>query len=65
MAVSAEPIQDLRLDLLNLIEVYKDMLESVNPIHLLSEYATEEGCRPMTRWFGCATRSCLRFINAI
>jgi hypothetical protein len=43
MAVTAERMQDLRLDLLNLIEVYKDMLESVNPIYLLSEYATEEG----------------------
>jgi len=36
-------MQEVRLDLLNLIEVYKDMLESVNPVHLLSEYATEEG----------------------
>ena len=43
MPVSAERMQEMRLDLLNLIEVYKDMLESVNPVFLLSEYATEEG----------------------
>ncbi|MHB8576496.1 MAG: hypothetical protein ACYDCQ_14335 [Dehalococcoidia bacterium] len=43
MAVTSERMQELRLDLLNLIEVYKDMLESVNPVYLLSEYATEEG----------------------
>lgn len=43
MAVTSERMQEVRLDLLNLIEVYKDMLESVNPVHLLSEYATEEG----------------------
>jgi hypothetical protein len=36
-------MQEVRLDLLNLIEVYKDMLESVNPVFLLSEYTTEEG----------------------
>jgi hypothetical protein len=43
MAVTPERMQEIRLDLLNLIEVYKDMLESVNPVFLLSEYATEEG----------------------
>lgn len=43
MAVTPERMQEVRLDLLNLIEVYKDMLESVNPVFLLSEYATEEG----------------------
>lgn len=43
MAITPERMQEVRLDLLNLIEVYKDMLESVNPVHLLSEYATEEG----------------------
>ncbi len=43
MAVTPEKMQEIRLDLLNLIEVYKDMLESVNPVFLLSEYATEEG----------------------
>lgn len=43
MAVTAERMQEVRLDLLNLIEVYKDMLESVNPVFRLSEYATEEG----------------------
>lgn len=42
-ARSPERMQEIRLDLLNLIEVYKDMLESVNPVFLLSEYATEEG----------------------
>lgn len=41
--VTPERMQEIRLDLLNLIEVYKDMLESVNPVFLLSEYATEEG----------------------
>src|SRR5947209_5944439 len=41
--VTPEKMQEVRLDLLNLIEVYKDMLESVNPVFLLSEYATEEG----------------------
>lgn len=43
MAITADQMQEVRLDLLNLIEVYKDMLESVNPVFLLSEYATEEG----------------------
>ncbi|MBI2761088.1 MAG: hypothetical protein HYX51_06660 [Chloroflexi bacterium] len=43
MPATPERMQEVRLDLLNLIEVYKDMLESVNPVHLLSEYATEEG----------------------
>ncbi len=43
MATTPERMQEIRLDLLNLIEVYKDMLESVNPVFLLSEYATEEG----------------------
>ena len=43
MAVTPERMQEIRLDLLNLIEVYKDMLESVNPVFLLSEYASEEG----------------------
>lgn len=43
MAATPEKMQEVRLDLLNLIEVYKDMLESVNPVFLLSEYATEEG----------------------
>ena len=43
MAVTPEKMQEIRLDLLNLIEVYKDMLESVNPVFLLSEYTTEEG----------------------
>jgi hypothetical protein len=43
VAVTPERMQEVRLDLLNLIEVYKDMLESVNPVFLLSEYATEEG----------------------
>lgn len=43
MAATPERMQEIRLDLLNLIEVYKDMLESVNPVFLLSEYATEEG----------------------
>ena len=43
MAVTPERMQEIRLDLLNLIEVYKDMLESVNQVFLLSEYATEEG----------------------
>ncbi|MGH2460151.1 MAG: hypothetical protein ACRDIY_14950 [Chloroflexota bacterium] len=43
MAVTPERMQEIRLDLLNLIEVYKDMLESVNPVYLLSEYASEEG----------------------
>jgi len=43
MAVTSERMQEVRLDLLNLIEVYKDMLESVNPVELLSEYVTEEG----------------------
>ncbi len=43
MAVTPERMQEIRLDLLNLIEVYKDMLESVNPVFLLSEYTTEEG----------------------
>ncbi|MHB0875620.1 MAG: hypothetical protein ACYC5O_06220 [Anaerolineae bacterium] len=43
MAVTPERMQEVRLDLLNLIEVYKDMLESVNPVFLLSEYASEEG----------------------
>ena len=41
-------MQEVRLDLLNLIEVYKDMLESVNPVFLLSEYATEEGALPLS-----------------
>jgi len=41
--VTSERMQEIRLDLLNLIEVYKDMLESVNPVFLLSEYTTEEG----------------------
>jgi hypothetical protein len=43
VAVTPEKMQEIRLDLLNLIEVYKDMLESVNPVFLLSEYTTEEG----------------------
>ena len=43
MAATPEKMQEIRLDLLNLIEVYKDMLESVNPVFLLSEYGTEEG----------------------
>ncbi|MGI8552440.1 MAG: hypothetical protein ACR2PL_16870 [Dehalococcoidia bacterium] len=43
MAVTQERMQEVRLDLLNLVEVYKDMLESVNPVYLLSEYASEEG----------------------
>jgi hypothetical protein len=43
MAVTPERMQEIRLDLLNLIEVYKDMLESVNPVFLLSEYASEDG----------------------
>ncbi|MCL5257410.1 MAG: hypothetical protein M1319_06395 [Chloroflexi bacterium] len=43
MAATPERMQEIRLDLLNLIEVYKDMLESVNPVFLLSEYGTEEG----------------------
>ena len=43
MATTPERMQEVRLDLLNLIEVYKDMLESVNPVFLLSEYATEDG----------------------
>ena len=43
MAVTPEKMQEIRLDLLNLVEVYKDMLESVNPVFLLSEYTTEEG----------------------
>lgn len=43
MATTPERMQEIRLDLLNLIEVYKDMLESVNPVNLLAEYATEEG----------------------
>lgn len=43
MATTPERMQEIRLDLLNLIEVYKDMLESVNPVFLLSEYASEEG----------------------
>jgi len=43
VAVTPERMQEIRLDLLNLIEVYKDMLESVNPVFLLSEYASEDG----------------------
>src|SRR3990172_9651413 len=42
MAATPEKMQEIRLDLLNLIEVYKDMLESVNPVFLLSEYTSEE-----------------------
>src|SRR5579883_2783277 len=43
MPVTSERMQELRFDLLNLIEVYKEMLESVNPVFLLSEYASEDG----------------------